>query len=64
MTGNRVVGLIGVLLGGAILLNRVLGWSAVPGGGAYGAGQVAGLGFAILVLIMGAYFLAKRPVSK
>jgi hypothetical protein len=64
MTRNRVFGLIGVLWGGAIIIGRVLGLSAASGTGAYAAGQVAGLGFGILLLIVGAYFLAKKPVAK
>jgi hypothetical protein len=64
MTRNRILGVLGVLLGGAILLSRVLGWPAASGDGAYGAGQAAGLGFGILLLIVGAYFLARRPFPK
>ena len=41
MTKNRILGVLGVLLGGAILLSRVLGWPAASGGGASGAGQAA-----------------------
>src|SRR5262245_51137077 len=61
MTRNRIFGLIGVLWGGAILIGRLVAAPAAPGGGAYGAGQSAGLIFAILLLGVGAYFLFKKP---
>jgi hypothetical protein len=64
MTRNRIFGLIGVIWGGAILLSRLLGSTPPPGKGAYGAGQAAGLVFAFLLLIVGAYYLFKKPVPK
>ena len=55
MTRNRIFGLMGVLWGGPILISRGLGTSsAAAGGGAYAAGQAAGLGLGILFLVVGA----------
>lgn len=64
MTRNRVLGLIGVIWGGAILLSRFLSASPPSGSGAYGAGRAAGLVFAILLLVVGGYYLFKKPVPK
>ena len=61
---NRVLGGIGVLWGGLILLGRL----SEGGAGAYGAGQVVGLVFAVLLLVVGLYYLVRgggsaRPKS-
>jgi hypothetical protein len=64
MTRNKIFGLIGVLWGGAILISRVFGSPRPAVDGAYAAGQAVGLAFGILLLIVGAYFLAKKPAAK
>lgn len=54
---NRVLGAIGVLWGGMILLGRLSGGGAGDGAGAYGAGQAVGLVFAVLLLVVGLYYM-------
>jgi hypothetical protein len=66
---NPVLGAIGVLWGGLILLGRLSGGGAGDGAaGAYGAGQSVGLVFAVLLLVVGLYYLVRgggsaRPKS-
>jgi hypothetical protein len=60
---NRILGAIGVLWGGAILLGRLASGSAVEGAGAYGAGQAVGLVFAVLLLVVGLYYLVRGSGS-
>ena len=65
---NRVLGAIGALWGGLILLGRLAGGGAGDGTGAYGAGQAVGLVFAVLLLVVGLYYLVRgggsaRPKS-
>lgn len=60
---NRVLGAIGVLWGGAILLRRLTGGSVGEGAEAYGAGQAAGLVFAVLLLVVGLYYLVRGSGS-
>lgn len=55
---NRIFGAIGVVWGGAMLVSAFL--RSGPGGsGAYGAGQGAGLVFAVLLVAVGGYYLLK-----
>ena len=56
---NRIFGAIGVLWGGFILLGRLAADRPVEGPGAYTAGQMAGLIFAVLLLIVGLLYLIK-----
>jgi len=53
---NVIFGAIGVLWGGGILLASLLGGKP-QGGGAFGAGQVVGLLFGVLLLGAGAVAL-------
>jgi hypothetical protein len=59
---NRILGAIGVLWGGFILVGRVAADRPVEPG-AYAAGQTAGLVFAVLLLVVGLFYLIKggRP---
>ena len=53
---NVIIGAVGVLWGGGVLLAWALRGAPV-GGGAFGAGQVAGLVLGVLLLVAGLYFL-------
>ena len=60
---QRIFGAVGVLWGGAILI-RSYRLGGPLGSGAYLAGQMAALGFAALLLLVGAYYLVKgKPRS-
>jgi hypothetical protein len=54
---NRVFGAIGVIWGGLMLVNAFLG--GPQGSGSYAAGQTAALVFAVLLVLVGGYYLAK-----
>jgi hypothetical protein len=57
---NRILGGIGVLWGGAIVLNRLLGGSGgAAGSAAYNAGATVALVFGFVLLAVGAYYLFK-----
>ena len=56
---NRIVGGIAVVWGGAILGMKLFGSQPAPSGGAYGAGQGAGLIFGGLLFVVGLYYLVK-----
>ena len=59
---NKILGWVGVVWGGLILLSgiaRLL--SGGTGGGAYGAGQVAGFVFGGLLCFAGVLALRKKP---
>ena len=56
---NRILGVIGVVWGGLILLGRLIGGSPEEGAGAYGAGQMTGLVFAGLLVVVGIYYLTR-----
>ena len=65
---NRILGAIGVVWGGLILLGRLASGGPVDGTGAYGGGQMIGLVFAVLLLLVGLYYLIRgggsaRPKS-
>ncbi|MCA9284649.1 MAG: hypothetical protein KDA22_05520 [Phycisphaerales bacterium] len=55
---NRIFGALGVLWGGAMLVSAFFR-GGPQGSGAYLAGQIGGLVFALLMLGVGAYFLFK-----
>lgn len=55
---NRIFGAIGVIWGGLMLLSAFLRGGA-QGSGAYAAGQIAALVFAVLLLLVGGYYLIK-----
>ncbi len=62
---NKIFGAIGMLWGGAILVNWFLPSGSGSGGNeAYQAGQVAGRIFGGVMLVIGAYYLFKKPASK
>jgi hypothetical protein len=55
MNRYRVLGTIAFIWGGALILSRLLGFSRTEGGGAYAAGQNAGLIFGGLLLAAGLF---------
>jgi hypothetical protein len=60
VTKNRVFGLIGVLWGGGVLLARLARGSAdTAANAAYASGQMVGLVFGALLLVVGLYYLVK-----
>jgi hypothetical protein len=56
---NRIFGAIGVVWGGLMLVSAFLR-GGPQGSGAYAAGQTAGLVFAVLLVLVGAYYLIGR----
>lgn len=59
---NKVLGWIGVIWGGLVLLSGFVKMSSGGvGGGAYGAGQVAGFVIGGLLCLAGVYTLRKKP---
>jgi hypothetical protein len=55
---NRIFGAIGVIWGGLILVNAYL--SGGPrGSGSYAAGQTGALVFAVVMVLVGGYYLLK-----
>jgi hypothetical protein len=55
---NRIFGGIGVIWGTLILLNAFMR-GGPQGSGAYAAGQTGALVFAVLLVIIGGYYLLK-----
>jgi hypothetical protein len=55
---NRIVGGIGVVWGGFILVSAIVR-GGPQGSGAYAAGQTGALVFAVLLVIIGGYYLLK-----
>jgi hypothetical protein len=55
---NRILGAIGVIWGGLMLVSALLR-GGPQGSGAYAAGQTAGLVFAVLLVLVGSYYLIK-----
>jgi hypothetical protein len=55
---NRIFGGIGVVWGGLILVNAFM-HGGPQGSGAYAAGQTGALVFAVLLVIIGGYYLLK-----
>lgn len=60
---NRILGGIGVVWGGAMLVSASLR-AAPERSGAYGAGQTAALVFAVLLVVVGGYYLLKGSGKK
>jgi len=56
---NRILGAIGVVWGGLILLGRFASERPVEGTGSYAGGQMIGLIFAVLLLLVGLYYLIR-----
>jgi hypothetical protein len=55
---NRIFGAIGVIWGGLILVSAFLR-GGPQGSGSYVAGQTAALVFAVLLVVVGGYYLVK-----
>jgi hypothetical protein len=55
---NRIFGVIGVVWGGLMLVGAFLR-GGPQGSGSYAAGQNAGLVFAVLLVVVGGYYLFK-----
>jgi len=55
---NRIFGAIGVVWGGLMLVSAFL-TGGPQGSGSYAAGQTAALVFAILLVVVGGYYLVK-----
>ncbi|HWZ63362.1 MAG TPA: hypothetical protein VNX02_10100 [Steroidobacteraceae bacterium] len=60
---NRILGAIGVIWGGAVLLNWYRG-SGAHGSGAYAAGYSTGVIFGALLFLVGGYYLLSGGGSK
>jgi hypothetical protein len=54
---NRILGAIAALLGAAVLGSRIAAGGVRVGSGAYMKGQFLVLGFAVLLLAVGLYYL-------
>lgn len=61
---NRILGAIGALLGAAILASRIAAGGLLVGSGAYMKGQFLALGFAVLLLGVGLYYLITGGSSR
>jgi hypothetical protein len=57
---NRIFGGIGVVWGGLMLLSAFIR-GGPQGSGSYAAGQTAALVFAVLLVVVGGYYLTKGP---
>jgi hypothetical protein len=55
---NRIFGAIGLIWGGLILVNGFMR-GGPQGSGAYAAGQTGALVFAVLLVIVGGYYVLK-----
>ena len=55
---NRIFGAIGVIWGGLMLVSAFLR-GGPQGSGSYAAGQTAALVFAVLLVVVGGYYLLK-----
>jgi hypothetical protein len=55
---NRILGAIGLIWGGAMLVRAYI-VGGPQGAGSYRQGQIAGLVFAALLVIVGGYYLIK-----
>jgi hypothetical protein len=60
---NRIFGAIGVIWAGLMLVSAYLRGGA-QGSGAYAAGQSAALVFAVLLVIVGGYYLMRGGAKK
>jgi len=60
---DRILGAIAVIWGSLILVGRLGGGDPVYGAGAYVAGQMTGLVFAVLLVIVGLYYLTRSSRS-
>jgi hypothetical protein len=60
---NRIFGAIGVTWGGLMLISSFMRGDP-QGSGAYAAGQTGALVFAVLLVVIGGYYLAKGGAKK
>ena len=60
---NRIFGAIGVTWGGLMLISSFMR-GGPQGSGAYAAGQTGALVFAVLLVVIGGYYLAKGGAKK
>ena len=60
---NRIFGAIGVTWGGLMLVSSFMR-GGPQGSGAYAAGQTGALVFAVLLVVIGGYYLAKGGAKK
>jgi hypothetical protein len=60
---NRIFGAIGVTWGGLMLVSSFMR-GGPQGSGAYAAGQTGALVFAVLLVMIGGYYLAKGSAKK
>jgi len=60
---NRILGAIAVIWGSLILMARLGGGDPVDGAGAYAAGQMTGLVFAVVLVVVGLYYLIRSSRS-
>ncbi len=60
---NRILGAIGVISGGAALVNAIRGGGS-QGSGAYAAGYTTGLIFGGLLFLVGGYYLLTGGAKK
>jgi hypothetical protein len=58
----RILGAVGVLCGGLPLLRAYRGGGPI-GSGAFRNGQIAGLSFAVLLVLVGGYYLIRGKRS-
>jgi hypothetical protein len=60
---NRIFGAIGMTWGGLMLVSSFMR-GGPQGSGAYAAGQTGALVFAVLLVMIGGYYLAKGSAKK
>ncbi|NZA26828.1 hypothetical protein H0E84_10570 [Luteimonas sp. SJ-92] len=58
---NRIFGGIGIVWGGAILLNWLVSDPPASGSAAYQGGQSGAVVFGALMLVAGLYYFFKKP---
>jgi len=61
---NRILGAIGASLGALILVLKLAAGGIVLGSGAYMKGQFLALGFAVILLVVGIYYLVTGGPSQ
>ncbi len=58
---NKIVGGIGIVWGGFILLNWLMGKTAASGSAAYQNGHTAAVVFGLLLFFVGQYYFFRKP---
>jgi len=64
MNRYRILGLIALVWGGALLLSHLSGARRIEGEGAYASGQYAGLAFGGLLFVAGLYAVIRGGGKK